>query len=47
MRTGVRRTSCVLFLFNVFELDPEPGAQAAARLLDAPQEAWVVFEKMR
>jgi hypothetical protein len=33
-----------LFLFDVFEPDPKSGAQAAARLFNAAQEAWVMFE---
>ena len=36
--------AAALFLFNVFEPDPKSGAQAAARLFDAAQEAWVMFE---
>ncbi|MEH2521382.1 hypothetical protein V1279_006955 [Bradyrhizobium sp. AZCC 1610] len=33
-----------LFLFDVFEPDAKSSAQAAARLFDAAQEAWVMFE---
>jgi len=33
-----------LFLFNVFEPDPKSGAQAAARLFNAAQEAWVATQ---
>jgi hypothetical protein len=33
-----------LFLFDVLEPDSKSSAQAAARLFDAAQEAWVMFE---
>ena len=37
-------TDIASFCFEILQLDPTGGAQAAACLFDATQEAWVIFE---